>query len=220
MTDEKFVFVSDVRDKKRTARGSFNKRSHAGKGGAVKFPSDYLTRKEKEAMNGEVKSYRLNSPMDWKSFRAMPDDIKVLYIRGIRERYGATNTNIAEMLGIHKVNFAREVSRLGLNAGHRRSKPFDGEGWCRWIHGVAEDHERMMPCDMPEQENPKEEFCVEAVKTAEEDHTQEPAIPANGNLYFECNATIALQTINRILQDSCVKLSVVWERLGDGVQNG
>mgnify|MGYP001248187255 FL=1 len=45
MTDEKFVFVSDCADKKRTARGIHNKRTHAGKGGKVIFPSDYLTRK-------------------------------------------------------------------------------------------------------------------------------------------------------------------------------
>lgn len=40
MTDEKFVFVSDCADKKRTARGIHNKRTHAGKSGKVIFPSD------------------------------------------------------------------------------------------------------------------------------------------------------------------------------------
>ena len=46
MTDERYTFVSDVRDKKRTARGAFNKRTHCGKGGAVKFPSDFMSKKE------------------------------------------------------------------------------------------------------------------------------------------------------------------------------
>ena len=71
MTDEKFVFVSDCADKKRTARGIHNKRTHAGKGGKVIFPSDYLTRKEREAMNGEVKTYALNRPMRWKAYKSM-----------------------------------------------------------------------------------------------------------------------------------------------------
>ena len=63
MTDEKFVFVSDVAEKKRTARGSHNKRTHCGRGGTVRFPSDNMTRKELSKMNGEVKSYRMNDPM-------------------------------------------------------------------------------------------------------------------------------------------------------------
>ena len=54
MNDEKYVFINDCAEKKRTARGIHNKRTHAGKGGKVIFPSDYLTRKEREAMNGEV----------------------------------------------------------------------------------------------------------------------------------------------------------------------
>lgn len=62
MTDEKFVFTSDVADKKRTARGAHNKKAHAGKGGKVKFPADYMTKKELTAMSGEVKSYKMNSP--------------------------------------------------------------------------------------------------------------------------------------------------------------
>ena len=63
MTDEKFVFTSDVADKKRTARGAHNKKAHAGKGGKVKFPADYMTKKELTAMSGEVKSYKMNSPL-------------------------------------------------------------------------------------------------------------------------------------------------------------
>lgn len=46
MNDEKYVFINDCAEKKRTARGIHNKRTHAGKGGKVIFPSDYLTRKE------------------------------------------------------------------------------------------------------------------------------------------------------------------------------
>lgn len=220
MTDEKFVFVSDVRDKKRTARGSFNKRSHAGKGGAVKFPSDYLTRKEREAMNGEVKSYCLNSPMNWKSFKAMPDDIKVLYIRGIRERYGVENTKIAAMLGIHKVTFANEIKRLGLKSGGKRAGKVDGDGWFRWINGVPVDRASDIPSGMTEHESQQEDVDKETVEAAEENKTMNSALPAYGHLDFECNARAALQVIDQILQDSCVKLSVVWKLVGDGVQHG
>ena len=62
MTDERYTFITDVAEKKRTARGAFNKRTHNGKGGKVRFPSDYLSNKERNEMNGKVREYRMNSP--------------------------------------------------------------------------------------------------------------------------------------------------------------
>lgn len=85
MKDEEFLFHSDCHEKKVTARSARNTRTHNGKRGKVKFPSDYLTKKEIKAMSGEVKSYRLNEPMSWREFKAMPDDIKVTYIKLLRE---------------------------------------------------------------------------------------------------------------------------------------
>lgn len=76
MTDEEYIFRTECAEKKRTARGSFNRLSHAGKGGRVKMPSDYMTKKERDKMNGEVQSYNLNSPMKWMQFKRMPDDIQ------------------------------------------------------------------------------------------------------------------------------------------------
>lgn len=87
MNDEKYVFITDCAEKKRTARGIHNKRTHAGKGGKVIFPSDYLTRKEREAMNGEIKTYALNRPMRWKEFKLLPDDVRREYIENLQKRF-------------------------------------------------------------------------------------------------------------------------------------
>lgn len=46
MKDETYLFHSDCRDKKNVARSARNKRTHNGKSGGVKFPSDYMTKKE------------------------------------------------------------------------------------------------------------------------------------------------------------------------------
>lgn len=45
MTDEKYEFLQDCRDKKITARSARSTRTHCGKGGAVKFPSDYMSKR-------------------------------------------------------------------------------------------------------------------------------------------------------------------------------
>lgn len=140
MTDEKFLYVSDVAEKKRVARGSYNKRTHAGKGGKVKLPSDFYSRKELAAMNGEVKSYRLNEPMTWAEFKALPDDIKVMYIKALREKFGVRDKEIGEMLGKVKSCISREMARLGISAGHYcKDGSFDKEGWEKWLNRASKD---------------------------------------------------------------------------------
>lgn len=72
VTDEKYLFLTDCAEKKRTAHSCHNRKTHAGKGGRVRLPHNNLTKKELEAMNGEVKSYRLNDPMTWREFSLLP----------------------------------------------------------------------------------------------------------------------------------------------------
>ena len=142
MTDEKFTFIEDLREKKKTATGAHHKRTHCGKGGAVRFPSDYMTKKEREAMNGEVKSYKLNDPMSWAEFKAMPADIKIAYIKALRKRYNVSDTKIAEMFGTCQVNFSSLCRRLGIQSARKSKEAWDEDGWCAWVNGVpvkAED---------------------------------------------------------------------------------
>ena len=97
MTDERYTFVEDVKEKKRTARGAHNK---VTRGGRIKMPYDYLSRKEKKALNGDVKTFNMDAPMVWKEFKAMPADLQKEYIQGLIDKYGATQGLIAEMFGV------------------------------------------------------------------------------------------------------------------------
>lgn len=139
MRDEEYLFHADVRGKKNIARSARNTRTHCGKSGRVKFPSDYMTKKELNAMNGEVKSYRLNEPMSWKEFKELPDDIKVTYIKLLREKFNCFDSAIAEMMGINKVTFSQEIKRLGLGHGtkHGGNRTWnEKEAFYAWAHGV------------------------------------------------------------------------------------
>ena len=104
MTDERYTFVEDVREKKRTARGYYNK---VRKGGRVKLPSDYLTAKEKKKLNGEVIGYQLNKPMGYDEFRMLPDDIQVEYINLCMYKHKGNCTWISDMLGVTKITLRR-----------------------------------------------------------------------------------------------------------------
>ena len=80
LSDEQRDFIEDCRDKKRIGYSSHNKRSHCGKSGGIKFPSDNLTEKQKRAMNGKVITYQLSKILTDEEFNKLPDDIKKLYI--------------------------------------------------------------------------------------------------------------------------------------------
>lgn len=150
MTDEKYTFIEDLREKKITARSSRNKRTHTGKGGAIRLPSDNLTRKELQAMNSEVTYYRLNSPMKWAEFKAMPDDLKVSYVKSLREKFGATDKAIGEMLGVSMQHRIKVFKGLGLCQGkaaggrHSRMK-WNEEEFRKWAYGEAAEEAESAP---------------------------------------------------------------------------
>lgn len=220
MKDEEYVYVSDVRDKKITARSARNQRTHNGRRGRVKLPSDFLTKKELKAMNGKVESYKLNDPMTWKEFKKMPDDLKVTYIKAIRNRYNVPDNQIAEMMSVHRVTFAQKMSKLGIGVGKANGgkREWDKEGWLRWSKGipvtasenvpvpevqpcVQEDEVIEIPCE--EIAEPISEAVAEAVQ----------AVPVSGELTFNGSASAALRTVISLLDNANVKLSVAWEML-------
>ena len=86
MTDAEYLFKQDVREKKRNGYGVYHKKN-GSKSKKCSLPSDKLTRKEKQALNGECvvwdykKFYALNE------FKSMPIDIQVGYINSLMNRY-------------------------------------------------------------------------------------------------------------------------------------
>lgn len=206
MTDEKFTFIEDLRDKKKTATGAYHKRTHCGKGGAVKFPSDFMTKKEIAAMNGEVKSYKLNGPMTWAEFKAMPDDIKIVYIKALREKFDVADTKIALMLGVGQKTVSNETRRLGIPSTSKGKQKWDVDSWTAWLNGVPK-----------KEEVPKETLPIvepDVPKPASEEVIYEPPkmfAPESGELTFTGKSTDALATVALLLGEANVRLNVTWE---------
>lgn len=214
MTDEKFVFVSDCADKKRTARGIHNKRTHAGKGGKVIFPSDYLTRKELESMNGEVKTYSLNRPMRWKEFKLLPDDLRREYIENLQKRFGVMQKDLAAMFGVSANSVGLETKKLGIKFPHRGGWANTNNGGFRAFcaeepkDGLAEAPAETKPFE-PEDEEPPEE-----VKATDAPPVQNRCgAPKSGSICFENTTTTeALNLVYSVIVSvRTAKLSVLWE---------
>lgn len=133
------MFYDECADRKRTARGAFNKRTHNGKRGGVKFPSDYLSKKEKSKMNGKIKVYKMNEPITYAEFKEYPDDLKKQYVNNLREKFDVSDTAIAEMMGINKRTLNRLLNIIHASGGRRGSRKADREGFEKWknAHNVS-----------------------------------------------------------------------------------
>jgi hypothetical protein len=240
MKDEEYLFLSDCREKKNIANSARNRRTHCGKGGRVKLPSDYKTKKEIEKMNGEVKTYRLNSPMSWAEFKAMPDEHKVTYIKLLRQKYNAPGNYIAKMMGVNNCYYSNEICRLGLSLGKNcrgGSTKWDKEGFMAWANGVP---------TMAEEKPPVVDAVVEEIAVAEEVPAKEVAevpikdfapfvrintvqyedpdyvgretvlfhaVPESGSMVFEGNIGDIANTIKTLLSGAEVHLSITWDVL-------
>lgn len=127
LPDEQYIMISDSIEKKKIAHSSHNRKTHCGKGGRVKFPSDYLSKKELKAMNSDVKTYNLNRPMTWIEFRSMPQDLQIMYIKKLRNEFGVPDIVLSKAMGICKSSFSRAMSDLNLSLG--KSAGAKGKQW-------------------------------------------------------------------------------------------
>lgn len=215
MKDEEYLFYEYSRDKKIVARSARYKRTHNGKGGRMKLPSDYMTNKEIQAMSGEVKTYRLNSPMKWEEFKGMPDDIRVTYIKLLREKFNVPDRYLANMLGISQSCFKKESARLGISIGKTRSGRtlWDKEGFLAWCGCVPVED---VPVNVEETQEPEEpEEIVETVP--EEVPVREvKAIPDSGSMVFQGKTEDILKTLSCLLSGANVHISITWDLLSDG----
>lgn len=221
LPDEQWVMIKDSIDKKNIARSSRNKRSHCGKGGSVKFPSDYMTKKELKAMNGEVKSYRLNDPMTWNEFKKLPDDIKVAYIKNLREKYAVPNKDLAEAMGVHSGSFGKKMRDLGLGLGKgaagRASKKWPGTSkaleFKEFWYGSVESTEPSI--DICEEETTPVQDNMEDMNEppTSTEALREACAPTYGALSFDCKAEDALDKVKAILAGTTVHMTITWDIL-------
>lgn len=234
MKDETYAFISDVKDKKITARSARHQRTHNGKGGRVRLTSDNLSKKELMKMSGECKSYRLNDPMTKEEFQAMPTDLKIAYIKAIRSKYGTPDNYIAKAIGYQQQYFSKVIKNLGLANGQGSGKKkWDREGFFAWWNGVEQIHAPAIAEVAITQEEKEEIFFSEEKGYVEEDLPfEEPdpipveseccktipvtAVPKTGSMTFTCPANQALNTLAQVLGEANVSISVMRRVVEEG----
>lgn len=134
-------FDYDVLQKKRTAAGA----RHMKRGSRSKrcsLPSDNLTPAQLKRRNGPVSTYKLDEPMKWDDFKAMPVDLQKQYLTNLVETYGATNEMLGDMFYVHPTHVGAVKKALGVvsHNPHRligEKKAIRDQMWAAFCNGVV-----------------------------------------------------------------------------------
>lgn len=135
MDDIEYMYKQDLREKKSIAASAKHRKGKVIGPKGCRLPSDYLTKKERNAMNGPVTTYDLGKPVKFKEFKSWPTDIQKEYILRLDSLYQPTNIALGAMLGIH-TNTAKNIRKvLGILVGRGGHRHFDEAGWNAFING-------------------------------------------------------------------------------------
>ena len=105
MTDESYVFKQYVRERSQLKTGARHKKN-GSKTKRCMFPSDYLTKKEKEKMNGPCRTIDLSRPItSMRALNTYPASLQQEYLQHCIDSYGARRTDILTMLRVNHNNF-------------------------------------------------------------------------------------------------------------------
>lgn len=129
LSDEEYIYRQDIKEKKAAGRGASHKKG-GSKSKKCTLPSDYMTRKEKMAMNGEVMTYNPNAWYTWEEFKKLPMEYQIKYVNSLLLRYDCGLKAIGEILfgiaGPTLYNYFKHkgqqqyLNSTGTKGGHSR----------------------------------------------------------------------------------------------------
>lgn len=193
MTDERFVFTSDVRDRKRTAAGA-----RAKKGGSrsrrCPLPSDKLTNTQLQKLNGSVESIKLNMPMDYARFKELTPTLQFLYLDHLINEYKARRVDLCSMLGVSTCTFWKIQQGLQGKLVWKYNKKKPAPEWERFLASGYQDEPPAVPVSTTAPQN---------AVTVPEPSSVVVSTPAmlSGSVTARCTASAVLDVLLRLIDD-------------------
>lgn len=138
MTNERYTFVSDLKDKKAAARGAYAKKG-GSKSKRCSLPSDHLTPAELKRRNSPVSTVKLNTPIDYTEFRKLTPSLQYFYLDHLIAHYGARRCDIKAMLGCSDGTMVKILNSLPGKLIFNGRPKHPSEAWTEFINGQAPD---------------------------------------------------------------------------------
>ena len=122
------------------------------------LPSDRLTNKQRAQLNGSPVTYKLNRPMSWEEFKALPHHVQTEYVQLLMRNFKANATRLADMFGINVSSFCKyfKTNELGITFTRGNGSALSREqleGWSKFVDGEKPEEElhEEPACDIVEQ---------------------------------------------------------------------
>lgn len=149
MTDERFVYESDIRSKKNIAHQAIH-RKNGSKSKKCTLPNDGISQKQWKEMNGPVQTVNLNAPIAWKDFKTLSSQMQETYVMNLIRKYNISQGDFAELLGISGPTISTYFK--SRNIKFRKGRKFRSK--------KQEDDWIAFVCDIPETEVANNETYV------------------------------------------------------------
>ena len=204
MTDERYVFKQTEMERKRLTRGAYHKK-RGSKSKKCTLPSDRMSQEEKDAMNGEVKTYQIRRPMNWSDFKRLPKDLQAEYLLMLTDKRGAGRKDVADMFGISAQGLSDYLNDHHPGKYYFKGKRSDQKRFLEWLGGEAQEEKiaEMIP---------ETEKNVEIVETIPEPVKVSVAID-RGHFELSGNVRSVFEKMIAILGESeAYKISIDFEK--------
>ena len=154
------IFAEEVSQRASIARNAKH-RICGSKSKKCRMPTDGMTRRQWERMNGSVYTYRLTKPMTWAEFKAYPKDLQKQYLCGLVETYGANLTTLSAMFGASPATIRSFIDEnnygLSFGVGHKMTYK-QRELWQKFLSGDEDKTE----CEVQKAETGSAELAENA----------------------------------------------------------
>ena len=107
-------FTYDSVQKKKLAKNAIHKKN-GSKSKKCSLPSDGMSRKEWEEMNGDVITVKMNQPMSWAEFTELSADLQEEYMTFLMDNFHVQPKYYADMFGIDKRTLLKWVTDHNLD---------------------------------------------------------------------------------------------------------
>lgn len=111
MTDERYVYKSDIRERKGMASGARGVKN-GSRSKRCSLPSDGITPTEWKKLNGPVEYAKLGVPMTYSELMDLSPSLRFLYLDHCVNHYHARQTDLIQMLGCCQATFFKMSKNL------------------------------------------------------------------------------------------------------------
>lgn len=115
MTDEKYTLQQTNKERSQLIPSVYKRRTHNGKGGAMKTPSDFLSSSEKRAMCSTMQAVTLTRPISFDCFQKLSPSLQEQYMKSLIETYHGSTSSIAKMFDISEAQVKAIRSGMHIN---------------------------------------------------------------------------------------------------------